>query len=194
MGLSKLAKGWRKGAIKGNAEDQYQLAVCHYKGTEGAKLDKVAAAAWYGKAAEQEHAGAQCYLGICYGFVDGLEQNLEVAAQWYLRAAELGNAEAQGWLGGCYALGKGVEQDDAQAVACWEKGAVQEDAGSQHNLGLCNMHGRHGLPKNAVRARSFLKAAAAQGRAVQVHSMRGRRFRMYKEAPSFRPAPRACLQ
>ena len=45
MGLSKLAKGWRKGAVKGNAEDQYQLAYCYYEGSEGVKRDKVAAAA-----------------------------------------------------------------------------------------------------------------------------------------------------
>ena len=34
-GLSKLAKGWRKGAAKGKAEDQYQLAYCCNDGKEG---------------------------------------------------------------------------------------------------------------------------------------------------------------
>ena len=164
MGLSKLAKGWRKGAIKGNAEDQYQLGLCYNtEGSEGAKLDKVAAAAWYGKAAEQEQADAQWALGVCYDDGEGVEQNLEVAAQWWLRAADLGDADAQGGLGDCYARGRGVEQDDVQAVAWWQKAAKGGEVNSQYNLSRCYMHGTHSLPNNTRRARSFLKAAAAQG-------------------------------
>ena len=56
-----------------------------------------------------------------------------------------------------------MEQNDALAVAWWEKAATGGHAESQHTLGLCYMHGRHGLSKNARRARSYLKAAAAQG-------------------------------
>ena len=59
--------------------------------------------------------------------------------------------------------GEGAEQNDAMAVAMWEKGATGGDARSQHSLGICYMHGSRGLPMNAWRARSFLKAATAQG-------------------------------
>jgi TPR repeat protein len=172
MGLCKLAKGWRKGAVKGNAEDQYQLAACYDDGMEGMKRDLVAAAAWYGKAAEQEHAGAQRRLGTCYTRGEGVEQSLEVAAQWYRRAADLGDAEAQSWVGCCYAKGEGVEQDDSQAVAWWQKGAKGGDVYSQYNLGYCYMDNTHGLPKNARRARSFLKAAAAQGDATAIADLK----------------------
>jgi len=172
MGLSKLAKGWRKGAVKGNAEDQYRLGGCYDYGTEGVKPDKVAAAAWYGEAAEQEHAGAQCELGTCYDLGLGVEQSLEVAVHWYLRAADLGDAGAQGSLGYCYALGNGVEQDDAQAVALWEKAAKGGDVYSQYRLGRSYMHGARGLPKNARRARSFMKAAAAQGDAMAIADLK----------------------
>ena len=172
MGLSELAKGWRMGAVKGNAEDQYQLAVCYDAGTEGVKQDLVAAAAWYGKAAEQDHAGAQRELGFVSTYGVGVEQNLEVAAQWCLRAADLGDAEAQCGLGRCYATGTGVAQDDAQAVAWWEKAARGGNVESQHSLGRCYMHGFRGLPKNARRARSFLKAAAAQGDAKAIEDLK----------------------
>ena len=172
MGLSKLAKGWRKGAIKGNAEDQFQLGSCYDNGAEGVKRDLVAAAAWWGKAAEQEHAGAQGELGLCYARGKGVEQNLDVAAQWWLRAADLGNVDAQGCLGSYYANGEGVEQDDAQAMAWWEKSAKGVVASSQHALGKCYMHGTHGLPKNTRRARSFLKAAAAQGDARAIEDLK----------------------
>ena len=48
MGFSKLAKGWRKGAMKGFAEDQFQLARCYDAGAMGVKRDLVAAAWWWG--------------------------------------------------------------------------------------------------------------------------------------------------
>ena len=163
MGLSALAKGWRKGAVKGNAEDQYQLACCYAKGTEGVKRDKVATAAWWGKAADQEHAGAQTNLGMCYADGEGVEQNREMAVTFYRKAADAGHAVGQGLLGGCYARGEGVEHNDAMAVGWWEKAATGGDAMSQHSLGLWYMHGKRGLPKNARRARSYLKAAIAQG-------------------------------
>ena len=163
MGLSKLAKGWRKGAIKGNAEDQNRLAICYKEGSQGVKPDKVAAAAWWDKAAEQEHAGAQVRLGVCYACGEGVGPNRELAVTLYRKAADAGHPAAQSLLGGCYANGRGLEQNDAMAVAWWEKSAAGGEPESQHSLGLCYMHGKHGLPKNAWRARSFLKAAAAQG-------------------------------
>ena len=190
MGLSKLAKMWRKGAIKGNAEDQYQLGGCYHEGAEGAKLDKVAAAAWFGKAAEQEHTEAQCCFGMCYADGEGVEQNLEVAAQWYLRAADLGDADAQGTLGSCYASGKGVEQDDAQAVAWWEKAATAGDVCSQYALGRGYMHGTHGLPKYAPNAKIFMMAAADQGHAEAIEALKLLRACTSCGAPD---ATRTCL-
>jgi len=161
MGLSKLAKGWHKSAVKGNPEDQYRLARCYAEGLEGVKRDKVAAAAWYGKAAEQKHTSAQVDLGACYAEGEGVEQNHELAMTLYRKAADVGHALGQHDLGSCYARGEGVEQNDARAVAWWEKAAVNGNDRSQYMLGRCYMHGTHGVPKNARRARSFLKAAAA---------------------------------
>ena len=144
--------------MKGNAEDQYLLACCYEHGTEGVKRDKVAAAAWWGKAAAQEHAGAQYDLGACYEDGDGVEQDYQVAVMFYRKAADAGHAVGLGVLGGCYALGKGVEQNDALAVMWWEKGVVSGHAGSQYMLGFCYMHSQRGLPKNARRARSHYDA------------------------------------
>jgi len=124
MGLSKLAKGWRKGALKGNAEDQYRLARCYDENTEGVKRDLVAAAAWYSKAAEQRHTGAQVQLGILYANGEGVAQNRELAVSLYRKAADARHSVAQGLLGNCYAAGgEGVEQNDALAVAWWVKAA-----------------------------------------------------------------------
>ena len=190
MGLSKLAKGWRKGAIKGNAEDQYQLAECYQGGREGVKRDKMAAAAWYGKAAEQQHADAQREFGSCYVHGDGVEQSLEVAAQWSLRAAALGDAEAQGLLGYCYANGSGVEQDDAQAVTWWEKAAKGGNVDSQYTLGRGYMDGSFGLPKYAQSAKVFMMAAAEQGHEDAIRCLKLLRACTSCGAPD---ATRTCL-
>ena len=120
MGLIKLAKGWRKGAVKGNAKDQHMLAYCYDNGLEGVKRDQVAAAWWYGKAADKGHAEAQASLGVCYEDGEGVEVNRELATMWFRKAAEQNNAGGQFNLGQCYALGEGVEQDDALAVAWWK--------------------------------------------------------------------------
>ena len=48
----------------GNAEAQYRLGICHYKGY-GVIEDKAEAAKWFHKAAAQGHAEAQNNLGLC---------------------------------------------------------------------------------------------------------------------------------
>ena len=193
MGLSKLTKGWRKGAVKGNAEDQCLLAECHGLGQEGVKRDKVAAAAWRDKrdkAAEQQHAAAQACLGICYARGDGVGQNLELAATFYRQAADAGHALGQGLLGGCYALGEGLEQNDALAVKWWEKGAVKGDTLSQVSLGRCYMDGTRGLPKSAPNAKIFMMAAADQGSAEAIAALKLLRLCTSCGAPD---ATRTCL-
>jgi len=164
MAPTKDAQKLRRAAErKGKAEDQYQLALLHYHGGEGLKQDRVAAVTWYRKAAAQEHATAQLYIGDCYSRGEGVEQNRALAATWVHKAANHGLAEAQGFLGWLYQAGEGVEQDDSLAVAWWAKGAVGDDADAQYNLGLGYAHGQFGLTKNAHCAKIYMMAAANQG-------------------------------
>ena len=46
---------------------------------------------WYRKAAEQGHANAQCNLGYCYKYGEGVETNKAEAVKWYRKAAEQGH-------------------------------------------------------------------------------------------------------
>ena len=73
----------------------------------------MAAAKWFRKAAAQEHAGAQFYLGMCYSDGEGVELSHALAATWWEKAAGHGHAGAQGGLAGLYHEGKGVEQTDS---------------------------------------------------------------------------------
>jgi hypothetical protein len=58
----------------------------------------VAAAAWFSRAADQEHARAQGALGVCYIDGEGVEQNHALAATWLGKAANLGHAAAERYL------------------------------------------------------------------------------------------------
>ena len=67
-------------AMSGDAESQYQLALC-YRNGEGVEQSNEEAAKWYRKAADQGHAEAQCNLGYCYENGYGVEQSYEEAAK-----------------------------------------------------------------------------------------------------------------
>jgi hypothetical protein len=177
---------------KGKAEDQYQLGLLYHYGREGLKQDLVAAVKWLSKAAAQDHARAQCDLGMCYTKGEGVEQNHALAATWVSKAADKGDRHAQGDLGNLYHKGQGVEQDDAMAVAWWKKAAVGGSAVSQFNLGLGYMRGAYGLPMNAHCAKIYIMAAADQdypGQAQAIELLKELRACAACGAPD---APRAC--
>ena len=47
---------------------------------------------WYGKAANQGNAVAQCNLGVIYQNGYGAAKDYDEALKWYRKAAEQGNA------------------------------------------------------------------------------------------------------
>jgi TPR repeat protein len=50
---------------------------------------------WYHKAAGQEHAESQYFLGLGYFFGEGVSKNEAEAAKWFQKAAQKGHADAQ---------------------------------------------------------------------------------------------------
>jgi TPR repeat protein len=80
---------------------------------------------WYQKSADQGHAGAQCFLGICYDAGRGVGQDHVMAVEWYQMSADQGNATAQCCLGACYDAGRGVGQDHVVAAEWYQKSADQ---------------------------------------------------------------------
>ena len=56
----------RAKAEKGDAQSQYQLGHAFANGSLGVAKDQVEAVKWFRKAAEQNLADAQDYLGVCY--------------------------------------------------------------------------------------------------------------------------------
>jgi hypothetical protein len=87
-----------------------------YAAAPGRSQDCKQAAAWYGKAAEQQDVSAEMHLAALYR--DGcksLPRDMAQAAAWYRKAAEQGDAMAQGTLGTLYFFGQGVAQNYSEA-------------------------------------------------------------------------------
>ena len=107
QGIAKFRSGDYAGALRdlmpfaeqGSATAQFLIGAIYANG-EGVVRDRVAAASWIRRAAEQEHAR---------------DPDSDEAATWYRRAAEQGYASAQYNLGMLYYRGEGVPQDSVLA-------------------------------------------------------------------------------
>lgn len=89
------------------------------------------------KAAEHGDTAAQCILGSCFKYADGVEEDAGEAAKWFRIAAENGNALAQQLLGLCYMQGEGIERDFSEAGKWYRKAAEQGNAEAQSALEEC---------------------------------------------------------
>lgn len=112
-------------AEAGEAEAQYELGMCYYKG-DGVEQNHEEAVKWFCESAEQGYAPAQFNIGVRYAIGYGVEQNHAEALKWYNLSAEQGYAPAQFYLGSCYENGDGVERNHEEAVKWYRKAAVQE--------------------------------------------------------------------
>ena len=79
-----------KAAQNGDAEAQYNLAVCYYNGDEVGK-DLVQSAKWWLKSAEQGYADSQYWIAYCYLNELGIVKDEKKAFEWFLKSAKYGN-------------------------------------------------------------------------------------------------------
>lgn len=77
-----------KAAEDGCVLAQYELYIRYSDGTNGIRRDMKAAAFWLTKAAEQNHASAQCSLGWLYFLGDGVPQSNAKAEMWMIKGIE----------------------------------------------------------------------------------------------------------
>jgi TPR repeat protein len=106
------------GTLSNGGWAELNLALHYYNGNGVAK-DYAEAAELFRKAAEQNNAPAQNYIGICYYNGNGVPKDYAEAVKWYRKAAEQNNDAAQYNLGNCYRGGLGVEKDYVEAYK-WE--------------------------------------------------------------------------
>jgi len=87
---------------------------------EVVKEDGKEAAKWFRKAAEQNNADAQFYLGMLYMNGLGVMQDEKEGVKLIRKAAEQNNAEAQLNLGYLYDEGRLLKEDGKEAVKVYE--------------------------------------------------------------------------
>ena len=141
----------------------YSATECYNKGRDcHNNRNYTEAVSWYRMAAEQNHAAAQCSLGLCYEHGLGVAVDKAEAAAWYRKAAEQGNAQGQCNLAFFCERGIGVEKDLAKAVMLYRKAAEQGHTRAQCNLGLCYANGR-GVPMDKAEAAAWYRKSAEKG-------------------------------
>jgi TPR repeat protein len=86
-------KWFHKSAAQGNAEAQYWLGKCYFRGI-GVAQDSTMAVDFFHAAAEQGKMKAQCRLGKCYLMGEGVSQNFAEARKWLQKAKEQGCEES----------------------------------------------------------------------------------------------------
>lgn len=90
---------WRKQAMQGNPEAQYQLGIYYEKD----RTDYLNAQKWYRVAATKgQHAGAQYKLAQLYMNGLGVENNLAEAMKWFRLSSAKGDVRAQFFMGVSY--------------------------------------------------------------------------------------------
>jgi TPR repeat protein len=122
-------------AEQGDAESQYQLALCFDYGCD-APQDRAAAATWYKRAAEQGHANAQNSLGSLLMAGDGVSQDYAEAMRWYQAAADNDLALGAHNLAYMYDLGLGVSEDNVRAMQLYHTAAEGGHVEAMFNIGL----------------------------------------------------------
>src|SRR4029453_3489697 len=138
-------------AKAGDEDAQVAVGKAYEQGGDTG-INRVEAAKWYGKAAEQGNVEAMFRLArLVSEGAQGVKKNLELAAKLYESAARQGHTEAQNQLGYCYQHGLGLKQSDANAVEWYKKAAAAGLAVAQNNLGLMYLNGQ-GVARDYAKA------------------------------------------
>lgn len=119
---------WREvSAERGNVDAQLDLALSYWNGTDLLEVDLPKAIHWFERAAQQNNAYAQFFLGIDFyrNGLGGLDVNMELAIMWAKKSAKNGHSLAQCFLSHCYMIGYGVEENADQALY-WAKLAAEQ--------------------------------------------------------------------
>jgi TPR repeat protein len=118
-------------ANEGDSQAQYEVGALHILGIGGAPKKTKLALEWVTKAANQGHAGALYYLGICNEEGRGLESNRGRASELYSKAAELGHPGASNNLG---ALAETTGESLEVVVKYYQKAAAGGSVHGSYNL------------------------------------------------------------
>ena len=149
---------YRKAAEQGHAEAQFRLGNVFNRSTKlrtsvaisfqclspnAPSPNDIESTRWYRKAAEQEHAEAQFWLGEAYRSGKGVVRNDAEAMSFYRKAAEQGQADAQLKLGEAYRLGHlGLRRNDIEAYIWYSVAEARDKDGFRGDRSLNELTAR----------------------------------------------------
>ena len=117
---------------------------------------------YYQQAAELGNAHGLYWIGICYAYGRGVEQDGEKGIAYLEQAAEAGYTDAYRVIGQFYENGTGVKQDYAKAKEWYEKGVEAGSIIAMTNIGQLYQYG-NGVSKNASTAIAWYQKAVDGG-------------------------------
>lgn len=148
-------------AEAGEAEAQYELAICYGRGNS-VPQDYTEAFKWAMASAKQGYAPAEGTVGSCYQAGKGVEQNIEEAIKWIQRAADKGDMSACWNRGLFYLTGAyGAEQNLEKAAIYIRQAADAGHVQACRTMGIMHLRG-DGVPRDMELGRQWLEKAAAQ--------------------------------
>lgn len=145
-------------AEHGFVRQEVELAEDYLCGN-GVPKDKVQAAQWFRKAADQGEPTAQTVLAYMYLAGIGVAKDPDQAALWDIRAASSGYAPAKVNLATMYLHGVGVKLDSAMALRLLKEAAARQDGRADAYLGMMYSMG-FGVPVDLAQAESWFKKGA----------------------------------
>ena len=116
----------------------------------------------YLRAAEQDHAGAQCQVGYCCEKGLGCDPDPVKAFAYYKKSAENGDATGCNNLGYLYERGVGCDRDEAAAVEWYRRAAEGGLALGCRNLAI-HLEGGTGCGKDERAALDWYRKALEGG-------------------------------
>lgn len=148
-------------AQSGDAQSQYELAMCFRKGS-GIEKDYRKSFEWTEKAAAQNYEEALFNKAVCFLQGEGVATNEIAAVKIFSELSKKDNAKAQFGLAICLMSGRGTTKNEKEAVKLFIKTAEKGDSSAQYYLGYCLLNGI-GINQNRIEAINWLKKSESLG-------------------------------
>lgn len=162
----KLGKLLQTKAEKGDAKDQYRLALYYLSNDDQPTRRK--ANIWIEKAADQGLVKARVVLGEAYLYgKNGIDKNYNKAKDIFQKLADEHYVIGAYYLAVCYHLGYGVPKDEKKAVELFTKAADNGDIDAANYLAKTYFTGiKNVVPKDDSKFMTYYNQVCANKRSM----------------------------
>lgn len=150
---------------------QLEIGCAYFSGNKGLASDRVEAAKWFRKAADNGNFRAMNILGVLYANGQGVPQNTVEAVRWFRKTAEQGDSSGMFFLGAAYFTGDGVVQNLAEGARWIRKAAERGNAYAMEKLGALYQLGQ-GVPQDLALATMWYRKSVELGNTANMENLR----------------------